>query len=400
MRLAMTLMVRDEADIVGAMIDHHLAQGVDTLIVTDNGSVDGTAEILQRYADQGLIDLRHDPVHRKQQSPVVTQMARDAATMYGADWVINADADEFFLPVDRSLTLREVFTRLDKSLAAFLVPVTNLTGPPAASGTGIGRLVYRDQRPVAALRATGLRDHPTADAVHVGDPSIEVIQGNHFVSLASQGLPPEELAIEVLHLPWRSWKQYAQKVENAGRAYDSNPELTPSPHHHGMRDWARLQAGALLPFYLLRHPDAGELAAGLAAGHFVEDRVLAEYLASPEPDAPLDPETLTLFERFAPALRDAEARSFAASTAAEEKRLADLEEQSAAMQAVYDALEAEKELLIGEKNHLLGEVLTLTERQRLTEVHAKSLETSLEQLSGRFEVRAGRKLRRIVRRAG
>ena len=52
-RFVVTLMVRDEVDIIAAFVEHHLAQGADLIIVTDNGSVDGTTEVLQRYADLG-----------------------------------------------------------------------------------------------------------------------------------------------------------------------------------------------------------------------------------------------------------------------------------------------------------------------------------------------------------
>ncbi|MGG7452125.1 MULTISPECIES: glycosyltransferase family 2 protein [unclassified Plantibacter] len=303
MKLAMTIMVRDEADIIAAMLDHHEAQGVDTFIVTDNGSVDGTTEILERYAAEGRIDLRHDPVHRKQQAPVVTQMARDAYTRYGADWVINADADEFFLPVDRTKTLHEVFEQIPKTYLSFLVPVVNLTGAPAKDGTGFDRLVYRDARTQDQLELAGVRAHPTPDAVHIGSPDIDVIQGNHFVSLASQGSPPPELAIEVLHLPWRSWKQYKNKVEISGRAYESNPELTPSPNHHGMRDYARLKAGALLPYYFMRHPTPEELEQGAVDGTLVRDDVLADALTAPVPDADFDKATRKAQLAFSEALR-------------------------------------------------------------------------------------------------
>ena len=49
MRLAMTLLVRDEADIIEANLRYHRAQGVDFFVVGDNGSEDGTLEILERY---------------------------------------------------------------------------------------------------------------------------------------------------------------------------------------------------------------------------------------------------------------------------------------------------------------------------------------------------------------
>src|SRR4051794_31649606 len=100
-------MVRDEVDIVAAMVEHHLAQGVDLLIVTDNASVDGTTEVLEAYAAHGRVELHHDPVHLKQQGAVVTGMARRARTQHRADWVLNLDADEFLAPRDRSLTVRE-----------------------------------------------------------------------------------------------------------------------------------------------------------------------------------------------------------------------------------------------------------------------------------------------------
>jgi len=127
----MTMMVRDEIDIVAPMIEHHLAQGVDLIMVTDNGSVDGTAQLLERYADLGVVELAHDPMHRKQQGVVVTAMARRAYTEHGADWLINADADEFYVPLDRSITVRQALEGTDPALSAFTVPVVNLVSTPA-----------------------------------------------------------------------------------------------------------------------------------------------------------------------------------------------------------------------------------------------------------------------------
>ena len=307
MRLAMTLMVRDEADIVGAMIDHHLAQGVDTLIVTDNGSADGTTELLEEYAADGRIVLHHDPEHRKQQAVTVTRMAREAATEHGADWVINADADEFWLPRADGLTLKDAFSGIPTSIQAFDVPVHDMIGPAALAGTGLQRLAYRDLRSTEALHRVGLKAHATHDAVHIGDPAIEVVQGNHFVSLPNNGPVPAGFEVEVLHFPWRSWEQYSRKVRNAGSAYE-NSDLTPSPNHHGMRDYRRLLAGVLYPLYLCRHPDEEELAAGVATGEYVLDTRIAERVPSPVPDRPVDGVTEPVDRAIGLALADLDAR--------------------------------------------------------------------------------------------
>ncbi|MGN8049778.1 glycosyltransferase family 2 protein [Curtobacterium sp. 22159] len=278
MQLAVTLMVRDEADVLPAWLDHHVAQGFDVFVITDNGSVDGTTELLTVFAerDDVTVDLRHDPVHRKQQGTVVTRMARDAATTHHADWVVNADADEFILAVDRTRTVRQVFERLDPVVGAFTVPVVNMTGRLAKSGAGIERLHWRDERSVDELRAIGLIAPPTTNAVHVGDPNVTVVQGNHQVSVANGAPVPDELRLEVLHLPWRSWKQYKHRVEVSGRAYEANPDLTPSPRHHGMRDYRLLQDGVLQAVFSLRFVTDAEA----AAGPFTRDDTLADILSA------------------------------------------------------------------------------------------------------------------------
>ena len=53
MRIVLTLLVRDEADILDAHLAYHLSAGVDFVIATDHRSQDGTTDILESYARGG-----------------------------------------------------------------------------------------------------------------------------------------------------------------------------------------------------------------------------------------------------------------------------------------------------------------------------------------------------------
>lgn len=279
----MTLMVRDEADIVGAMLTHHRDQGVDHVVVTDNASIDGTLDVLEFFEREGFVTLWHDPVHRKQQGQAVTRMARYAHTELGADWVINADADEFWVARDSGQTVRDVFERLPSELVVFHTPVVNLTGAPARAGSGLHRLTLRDQREPERLRDSGIPFHPTPNAVHRGHAAVVISQGNHRA--AAPGWPDGRVLqeLEVLHLPWRSWKQYEYKVRVSGEAYARNPELAPSPRHHGMLDYRRMNEGWLEAAYVAKHPSGDEAAAGLADGSFVREDRLGQLIGDTTP---------------------------------------------------------------------------------------------------------------------
>jgi len=375
LKLTMTIMVRDEADVIGAMLRHHAAQGIDEFIITDNASSDGTTEIIQELATslELPLTLLHDPEHRKQQGETVTRMARMAADR-GATWVINADADEFWVARDPNLTLKQAFTHIEPRLGSFIVPVHDMTGPPAMDGSGLQRLVYRDARPVERMREVGIRAHATPDAVHVGDAEVVVAQGNHFVNIPSAGDPEPEWAVEVLHFPWRSWTQFAGKVERAGMAYERSPHLEPSANHHGMRDYRRLRDGTLMSAYVARHPDVSEIASALASGTLVEDRRIADVIESPVADTPFDAEVEAaqrlLWEQMVPL----------------ERRVA--------------AVEAEARAARDDARGLRHEVEREREAHRGAEARADSLQTDLERAHEEIGALRARRVVRIADRLG
>ena len=94
----MTILVRDEADIIESNIRFHASQGVDCFAVMDNNSQDGTSEILERLTTEFDLHVIHQPDNNYQQAKWMTELAFYARDHLKADLVISNDADEFWMP--------------------------------------------------------------------------------------------------------------------------------------------------------------------------------------------------------------------------------------------------------------------------------------------------------------
>ena len=88
--------VKNEIDVIEAFVRHTLAFA-DRLIVLDNGSTDGTRDVLRALSGEGLpLDLVEDPSLGYYQARRMNYLLREHALgRYGADWILPLDADEF-----------------------------------------------------------------------------------------------------------------------------------------------------------------------------------------------------------------------------------------------------------------------------------------------------------------
>ncbi|NQX29540.1 glycosyltransferase family 2 protein [Microbacteriaceae bacterium VKM Ac-2854] len=271
--LVVTLLVRDEADIVAATIEHHLAQGAAQLIVTDNGSVDATTEILEDYAGAGVLRLLHEPEQNYAQSAWVTRMARLAATDYAADWVVNADADEFWTPRESGLALAAVLGRIDPAYALVEARRDDLRAARSDRRPWPSANVWRDSQ---TQREDGRPLGPKT--AHRGLPDVLVAQGNHGVS-AEQPLrtfPGDPLMI--YHLPLRGWREFERKIVNGGTAYAANTELSAEVGWHWREDYALQQAGRLRNAYEQRRLGRADRRRLVASGRLWRDTALRDAL--------------------------------------------------------------------------------------------------------------------------
>jgi glycosyltransferase involved in cell wall biosynthesis len=95
MRIVAATRVLDEADIIEAFV-RHTASFVSHHIFMDNGSNDGTVEILRKLAEEGLgiTVFQNKSVHYNELS-FNTFLYEQAVKTHSADWVLFVDADEF-----------------------------------------------------------------------------------------------------------------------------------------------------------------------------------------------------------------------------------------------------------------------------------------------------------------
>ncbi len=272
MTLVMTLLARDEIDVIEPWLRFHLNAGVDLVIATDTRSQDGTTEVLVDYARSGQVRLIHEPGEDLRQNEWVTRMARLAATEHGADWVINSDADEFWWPRGASLAavLDGVPPRYG-TVGAFLRVFCPRPGDEPFSE----RMTVRFSA-LAPINDPASLYKPIRKVIHRGHPAIEVTRGNH--ALVNSPFAPLRgwYPIECFHFPLRSEAQCAHKAELQGSAFEKHIARPPTAYHADM--YAALRGGRIADYYQAHVVSDEELERGVAQGRLVVDIRLRDAL--------------------------------------------------------------------------------------------------------------------------
>jgi hypothetical protein len=272
-KLVVTLLASDEADVVDAQMAFHLNAGADFVVATDNRSEDGTTEILERYAREGYVHLIREPGRDLRQADWVTRMARLAATDFGADWVINSDPDEFWWP--RAGSLKEVLAGIPARYGIVRAVVRNFPPRPGDRAFFAERMTVRLSAQ-APINDPASQYRPTWKVAHRADPAVVVERGNHSLGpsrfMPLHGWHP----IEVLHFPIRSIEQYARKSAQQVAAFAKNPRGH-GTGYHAFAEKAE-QAGRLEEVYASLTLDDDVLAKGLEDGSLTLDTRLRDAL--------------------------------------------------------------------------------------------------------------------------
>jgi hypothetical protein len=220
MRLVMTLLVRDEEDVLDEHLAYHLSAGVSFVIATDHRSQDRTPDILESYERRGVLRVLREEGEFGQQSAWQSRMARLAATEHDADWVINSDADEFWWP--RGSSLPDVLEAVDERYGVVHGLVRNFVPQRDDRGWWADRMTLRFA-PSAPINDPATPFRPVVKVAHRGDPRVVVSGGAHQVFGVRGAVLRAWHPLEVLHVPFRSRAQSATKYRNAWTGWKGNP---------------------------------------------------------------------------------------------------------------------------------------------------------------------------------
>jgi len=285
----MTLVARDEIDIVDAQLAFHLNAGVDFVIATDHASSDGTTEVFRRYERDGVLRLLREEGDYHE-SEWRTRMARLAAEEHGADWVFASDADEFWWP--RGGSLKDVLEAIPSRygvVRGFWRPFV----PRPDDGSFFAERMTVRLSPRAPINDPVSQWRPNAKVLHRGRLDVTVGRGNHSVDgsdlIPLRGWYP----IEVLHFPLRTQAQFERKAS----VWHSTDTVRFHEAHRAAREALEAGRGEETFDALLVGED--ELERGLAEGSLVRDERLRNALRQLAGDDHVEPVGDPLSARFA-----------------------------------------------------------------------------------------------------
>ncbi|HLY47836.1 MAG TPA: glycosyltransferase family 2 protein [Solirubrobacteraceae bacterium] len=273
----MTLVVRDEEDILETNLRYHLDQGVDFIYAVDHNSSDGTPDILREFERAGVLRFLREEDEVHDQGRRVTNLARLAHAELKADWVINNDADEFWWPVAGSL--KDVLGAYPDRFGKLLAWRHDFLPRPDSGAPFYEAMIWRRAK---SLTPSGTVLEPKA--AHRGGADVVITPGNHD-ALGTLEAAPLLPFIEVLHFPARSYEQFERKIRHLGHGYELLTDRDPAVGRDQLKLLELLRAGELRPYFDRWVVPEAELIRGAAEGLYVKDERLRRFLSDPPPRA-------------------------------------------------------------------------------------------------------------------
>ncbi|WP_369800854.1 glycosyltransferase family 2 protein [Parabacteroides sp. HGS0025] len=223
----MTLLVKNEEDMLEENLIFHKAMGVDGFIITDNNSSDRTPEIIRKYKEKGwIVEAIEEKATDYQQKKWVDRMIWKAKSVHKADWVINADADEIWYAPSGDLKTELVSSRANV-LTCEMKCVYPEEGKPFWQWGQTVEVVNDLER--YNLSRYSLFARQNKKVIHRTAGYIQISMGNHKVTMFPKKVAKSN--IRIYHYNIRGKKPFLEKMINGGKQLEQNPKK------HGGRHW-------------------------------------------------------------------------------------------------------------------------------------------------------------------
>jgi hypothetical protein len=238
-KLSMVILVKNEEDIIEKNIRFHSALGVDNFVIMDNNSEDNTRDILSSLKNEFEITII-DEKGPYAQSKFMTKLNKIAKKKYNPDWIINNDADEFWVPtVTESLK-----DALNFKGSVLQVPRSNMI-----LYDGINSWVESEYRVANQILSREDYDNTNIMLGKIGrkviiNPHgyIKTNSGNHSAEHIAFWKKQEFRKIHIYHYPIRSYKQFEKTIKNRAKLLKIGAKM--GIHY---KKWAKLyEEGKLL----------------------------------------------------------------------------------------------------------------------------------------------------------
>ncbi len=256
-RLLMTLLVKNEEEMLELSLKFHRSMGVDGFIVTDNNSTDRTPQILEEYKRKGwILEIIKETSTDYEQKQWVDRMICLAKDKYHADWVVNADADEFWYTPEGLKKL------VGETSANVLACEMRSVYPEDEKPWTEWEKTVREVRDAAAydLSLYPIFERQNKKVIHRTDGYLQISMGNHKVKMFPQR--EKRSGVVVYHYNVRGRRQFIEKMINGGK------QLEQHKGRHGGRHWRY--------FYALHKEGKLEAEYNRVIGLNAYDRLVAE----------------------------------------------------------------------------------------------------------------------------
>jgi len=239
----MTYVIKNEEDIIERNIRFHARYGVDAFLVVNHGSTDNTNDILAELKKEFDITVHQKSDETWEQAKWATEATIFAGSHLGANWVINNDADEFWMPDENDQTIKNFLLRKQ-----YIIQVNRFnmlpTAPDIQDGTFWNFSWYVKHPILYALdvetdfKYGSYREllYRQGDKIIVRPAGLVSINkgahaAEHFGAMKQQ--PVKKL--KIFHYPVRSYKTFEQRII-ARKTYWERHQAPMGTH---LRNWLK-----------------------------------------------------------------------------------------------------------------------------------------------------------------